>query len=290
MTLKVFAHAKINLSLKVGPPQNDGRHPLDSLVAFTRTCGDEVQIESAQHLSLDIAGPFAQGLSGGEDNLVLRAARLLQEHAGITHGATIKLVKNLPIASGIGGGSADAAAALTGLNQVWGVGLSSQALQDLGALLGADVPACVIGQALRMTGTGEATETVPPLPRLGIVLVNPLVSCPTAPVYQKFDQIGLFNESPVEPLPTLHTQPMLLEFLRVSPNDLEAPAIALVPKIGDVLAAISVTQDVLLTRMSGSGATCFGLYANLAQAEAAAAILRKSLASSPIWVEADEIT
>jgi 4-diphosphocytidyl-2-C-methyl-D-erythritol kinase len=289
MTLTVFAPAKINLSLRVGPPGLDGRHPLDSLVAFTNTCGDTLELSQADHLNLQIIGPFGQVLSMTDDNLVLRAAALLQDHVRSKQGASIILTKSLPIASGIGGGSADAAAALFGLNQLWGSGADIETLQRLGATLGADVPACVLGAALRMTGTGETTQAVPPLPKLGIVLVNPLVPCPTGPVYQKYDQLGAFADPQMAPLPPLKTTQSLLDYLRATPNDLEAPAIALVPQIGSILSAIGTTKDILLTRMSGSGATCFGLYANVDDAKFAAANLKIALASSPIWVEADEI-
>jgi 4-diphosphocytidyl-2-C-methyl-D-erythritol kinase len=289
MTVKVFAPAKINLSLRVGPPGLDARHPLDSLVCFTRTCGDNLRLTQADALGLAIDGPFAAGLLADADNLVMRAAQSLRDFGGIGRGAAITLTKRLPIASGIGGGSADAAAALIGLNQLWGVGARIEQLQELGAKLGADVPACVQGTSLRMTGTGETTVPVGQLPRLAIVLVNPLVSCPTGPVYKQFDRMGRFTEQPLAPLPEIATQSGLLDYLRATPNDLEAAAIALVPQIGDVLSVLAETGDLLLARMSGSGSTCFGLYSNLAQAQAAAVAIKTRLASYPIWVEADEI-
>jgi 4-diphosphocytidyl-2-C-methyl-D-erythritol kinase len=289
MTIKVFAPAKINLTLRVGPPGRDGRHPLDSLVCFTHTCGDDLCLEEADTLGLAIDGPFAAGLSADADNLVMRAAQLLRDLGGIGRGAAITLTKRLPIASGIGGGSADAAAALIGLNQLWGLGASTQQLQELGGRLGADVPACVQGASLRMTGTGETTVPVGQLPRLAIVLVNPLVSCPTGPVYQQFDRMGRFTKQPLTPLPELATQSGLLDYLRATPNDLEAAAIALVPEIGEVLSALAETGNLLLARMSGSGSTCFGLYPNLSDAQAAAVAIKSRLASDPIWVEADEI-
>ena len=289
MTAPVFAPAKINLTLRVGPPRPDGRHPLDSLVSFTQRCGDSLDFDDAGELSLTIQGPFAAGLSTQSDNLVLQAARLLRDYAGVTKGAAIKLVKNLPVASGIGGGSADAAGALIGLNDLWGVGASRENLQSLGATLGADVPACVLGAALRMTGTGETIEAVKRLPKLGIVVVNPLIPCPTGKVYQRFDEIGPSAELCLSPLPDISTAATLLDYLRVTPNDLEAPAMALVPQIGLVLAALGDTQHVLLARMSGSGATCFGLYATFSDAQAAARVIKNTLASFPIWVEADEI-
>lgn len=289
MTLRVFAPAKINLSLRVGPPEPDGRHPLDSLVCFARTCGDILTFEPADDLSLSIEGTFAQGLSSSDDNLVLRAAKLLRDFAGSDYGAAITLDKRLPVASGIGGGSADAASALVGLNRLWDCGADLGQLQELGASLGADVPACVLGTALRMTGTGETISAAPPLPKLGIVLVNPLIVCPTGPVYRQYDLIGRFSHADLHPLPELVTTDALLKFLNAAPNDLQAPAIDLVPQIGDVLASIAATAHVLLARMSGSGATCFGLYADLAEAQLAARHIRNTLASARFWVEADEI-
>ena len=289
MTLRVFAPAKVNLSLCVGQLKSDGRHALDSLVVFTRTYGDGLHFEQARELALNIDGPFAESLSHQSDNLVLRAASRLREHNAISSGAIITLTKSLPIASGIGGGSADAAATLKGLNELWGLGVGYSALAHLAESLGSDVPACVLGQALRMTGAGEILQAVPSMPKMGIVLVNPLVPCATGPVFARYDALGSKNNVAYEALPDLSTTAMLLTYLYEMPNDLEPAAIAMVPQIGRILEAIGGTPDVLLARMSGSGATCFGLYANLAQATIAAQALRNQIASSPIWVEADEI-
>ncbi len=285
----VFAPAKINLSLRVGSPGIDGRHPLDSVVAFTATCGDELGFAVAPELSLSISGPFGDGLTTGEDNLVLRAAKALREVCGITAGAAISLDKRLPLASGIGGGSADAAAALLGLNKLWHCNLDVLELQAIGARLGADIPACVAGTALRMTGTGEAIEPIAKLPSLGIVLVNPLVDCPTGPVYQQYDRLGQFTNATLAPLPQFATKPALLDYLQRTPNDLEGAAIALVPRIAEVLTAISNSPRVLLARMSGSGATCFGIYEDLGAAKIAASHIKNALAFAPVWVEADQI-
>jgi 4-diphosphocytidyl-2-C-methyl-D-erythritol kinase len=289
MMLSFLAPAKINLSLAVGPAGPDGRHPLDSLVAFTRTIGDLLTFSAAPALTLTVDGPFGAGLAGETDNLVLRAARLLADHADIKNGAAIGLTKNLPIASGIGGGSADAAATLIGLNALWKTGLTVKDLQDLGASLGADVPACVAGHPLRMTGTGEVTMPVGALPALGIVLVNPIIACPTPPVYRRFDNIGGAKPLALNALPSLETQDHLLSYLAQAGNDLEPAARDLVPSIGAVLDAIAASDDVLLTRMSGSGATCFGLYPDKVRAQAGAAEIKNRLAIDPIWVEADEL-
>jgi 4-diphosphocytidyl-2-C-methyl-D-erythritol kinase len=289
MTQTWHAPAKINLSLKVGPAGPDGRHPLDSLVAFARRIGDVVRLEPAPDLELNIDGLFSDSLQHETDNLILRAARLLAQHLKIDQGAKITLTKNLPVASGIGGGSADAAAALVGLNDLWQGGLSLAALAELGATLGADVPACVMGAPLRMTGTGETISPIDALPSLGIVLVNPLKDCPTGPVYQAFDRMGGVADLVMTPLPQLATQDLLLAYLIAHENDLESAAIQLVPEIAMTLSAIAGSPDVLLSRMSGSGATCFGLYPTLRHAQAAARAIKNQLAFSPVWVEADEI-
>jgi 4-diphosphocytidyl-2-C-methyl-D-erythritol kinase len=155
--------------------------------------------------------------------------------------------------------------------------------------LGADVPACVLGTSLHMTGTGEAIREIPPLPRLGIVVVNPLIPCLTGPVYRQYDQRARFACMTQATLPDMSTTARLLDYLRATPNDLEPPAIALVPEIGEVLAAISNSPEVLLARMSGSGATCFGLYSDARAAQGAAHHIKKALASFPIWVEADVV-
>jgi 4-diphosphocytidyl-2-C-methyl-D-erythritol kinase len=290
MTRRYFAPAKVNLSLRVGPPQADGRHPLDSLVAFTRCVGDTIEVDDSDSFALVVMGPFGQDLSGETDNLVSRAATLLANHLGAKRGAHIVLTKNLPIASGIGGGSGDAAATLIGLNELWAGGLTRDQLAVLGAQLGADVPACILGQPLRMTGTGETTSPISSLPKMGIVLVNPLVACPTAPVYRHFDALGRWNAIDARPLPDVTTQAQLLSYLAASPNDLEPAARDLVPEIGDVLDAIGATAHVALARMSGSGATCFGLYETLEHAKVGAASIKNTLALSPVWVEADQLS
>jgi 4-diphosphocytidyl-2-C-methyl-D-erythritol kinase len=289
MSLRLFAPAKINLTLRVGPPLPSGRHPLDSLVAFTTHVGDGLELEDSDQLSLDIKGPFGAGLTNDGSNLILRAAQLLQLESRTKRGAAVILDKRLPLASGIGGGSADAAATLIGLNQLWQVGLSVEALCAVGATLGADVPGCILGKALRMTGTGETIEALSQVANIGIVLVNPLVECPTGPVYRQFDQSGRAEKLGYEALPDLSTQRELLTFLYATPNDLEPAAAALVPEISAVLAALRATPKVLLARMSGSGATCFGLYPTYEDARHARDCLKANQALDGFWVEADEI-
>jgi 4-diphosphocytidyl-2-C-methyl-D-erythritol kinase len=257
------APAKINLFLHVGDKRADGFHALQSLVAFTEA-GDDLAFAPAGALSLVIGGPFGKGLSAGDDNLIVKAAKALG-----SRGAAITLTKNLPVASGIGGGSADCAATLRGLNALWGLGRDTAALQEIGASLGSDVPVCITCQPQWMEGRGEVLTELPALPDLAIVLVNPGVGVPTGKVFGALKErrgVGL-------PLPPKFTgADDLVAYLKDTANDLEAPARVIAPVIGEVLDFIA-GQGALLSRMSGSGATCFGLFENgTAAARAADAI------------------
>ena len=261
--VRVFAPAKINLFLHVGDRRADGFHPLQSLAVFV-DAGDELALERSDRLTLAIEGPFAEGLASGADNLVIRAAHALNATGRIV------LTKNLPVASGIGGGSADAAAALRGLDTHWD--LNRGDLRDLAATLGSDVPVCLDSKAAWMEGRGEALTpaAVPPQP---MVLVNPRVGVSTAEVFRTLRSrtgVGM----------PLELSGDLVGFLRRMRNDLEAPARAIQPVIGDVLEALAAAPDILLARMSGSGATCFGLFADDASATKAARILS---AGHPNW-------
>lgn len=284
-----FAPAKINLTLRVGPPQADGRHPLDSLVCFTRICGDQISVEAAEALHLEISGPFRQGLSLGPDNLVIRAAEILASASHKSAQAHIRLIKNLPIASGIGGGSADAAATMHALNAFWKLNLPLEELLDLGTQLGADVPACLIGRPVHMTGTGETLASVGPLATMGVVLVNPGVPCPTGPVYRTYDALGTGPELYVQPIPDVASREGLLTYLQAMSNDLEPAAIKLVPEVADVLACLAASPQVRFVRMSGSGATCFALYDDLPAAQFGKKFVQQALANRGFWVEADLI-
>lgn len=257
------APAKLNLSLHVTGCRPDGYHLLDLLVVFLEL-GDVVTVAPGP-LSLSLTGPFAQGLAAEPDNLCLRAARLAGREARIT------LEKNLPVASGIGGGSADAAAVLRALD----------ARPERPEVLGADLPACLAGRPLRMRGLGEILVPLPPLPQLHVLLVNPGRGLPTPAVFKALAQRD--NPPMPEPLPDFPDAPALIAFLQECRNDLEAPAIALMPEIADCLAAIRAT-GAALARMSGSGATCFGLFATAAQAQAARA--RIAGANPGWWVAA----
>ena len=246
------APAKINFFLHVGERRADGFHPLQSLAVFT-DLGDVLAMEDAVELSLAVAGPFAAGLQGEGDNLVLRAGRALG-----SGGARLTLTKNLPVASGIGGGSADAAAALRGLSRLWNTG--DRNLHEIAATLGSDIPVCVDSTAAFMEGRGEILHPVPSMPRVPMLLVNPGVPVPTKDVFA-----ALETRSGVQmTLPRGYFQDTadLLRFLESTRNDLEAPALKLQPVIGEVLKAIAALPGALLARMSGSGATCFGIFAD----------------------------
>ncbi len=246
------APAKVNLYLHVTGRRVDGYHLLDSLAVFG-PAADRLRAERADALSLHITGPFGASLAGDADNLVLRAARGLAD--GRALGARLVLDKRLPVASGVGGGSADAAAALRLLARLWGVAIPD----GLAASLGADVPVCLAGQPARMTGVGEQLASAPVLPRFGLLLVNPGVGVSTPEVFRA--RRGGFSEPALLPPAWPDASAMARDLGRLG-NDLEAPAIRLCPAIADVLAWLRELPGCLLARMSGSGATCFGLFAD----------------------------
>ncbi|GAB0119103.1 4-(cytidine 5'-diphospho)-2-C-methyl-D-erythritol kinase [Acidisoma sp. 7E03] len=271
-----FAPAKVNLTLRVTGRRADGYHLLDSLVVFAGV-GDRLSVAPSNQLALTVTGPFAAGLEGDADNLVLRAARALAAAAGIAPFGALTLEKNLPVASGIGGGSSDAAAALRLLSLYWGLTLPVETMADLALGLGADVPVCLLRRPTRMAGIGEIITPVPPLPEgLGLLLVNPGVACPTPAIFRA-RAAAEAGFSPADAVPA-RSGLAVTEFaavLAASGNDLEAAAIGITPAIGTVLQAIGAQPGCLLARMSGSGATCFGLFATEAAARAAAADLRR---------------
>ncbi len=244
------APAKLNLALHVREKLPDGRHRIETIFAFC-TDGDRLEGEAADSLSLDCAGRFGGAIEG--DNLVLAAARALQEAAGVEGGAALRLTKSLPVASGIGGGSADAAAALRLLTRLWGIDPAHASAVAPG--LGADVPACLLSMTARGSGAGEKLELVDAgvagAPEL---LVNPLVGLSTRAVFEGWDGV---DRGP-------------LGEWREGRNDLEAPARSLVPEIGDTLDWLGRQAGASVVRMSGSGATCFALFDNEQARDAAA--------------------
>jgi 4-diphosphocytidyl-2-C-methyl-D-erythritol kinase len=247
------AYAKLNLALHVRHRRDDGYHSIETLFAFCED-GDEVSAERADSLSLTIAGPFGQGLDP-QDNLVLRAAERLAQASPSAAGARIVLTKLLPIASGLGGGAADAAAALRLLDRMWGSGLDSPRLRLIAADLGADVPACVDSTSARGFGRGDELEAVDlGLSGQPVLLVNPRVELATGEVFAAWDGV---DRGP-------------LDDWRMGRNDLEEPAMRLVPQVRSVVAWLAAQQGIELVRMSGSGATCFAFFGSEEQCSQAA--------------------
>lgn len=258
------APAKLNLYLHITGRRGNGYHELDSLVAFTEA-GDAVEACPAEVLSLAVDGPQAAALAGEADNLVLRAARALAAAVGLEPAAALRLDKRLPVASGIGGGSADAAAALRALVRLWRLDIAADRLAEIALGLGADVPVCLFGRPAVMRGIGEEIVPAPPVPAAPIVLVNPNRAVSTPAVFEArasgFSAPGRYRGAP-DPA-------ALAAALRETRNDLTDSALTLEPAIGTVLAALEA-QGALLARMSGSGATCFGIFGTDSAANAAA--------------------
>ena len=274
--VSAFARAKINLYLHVLGRRADGYHDLDSLVVFAGT-GDRIEAAPAGDLSLTVTGPFAAAVPVGEDNLVLRAARALAAATGVAAGAAIRLDKHLPAASGMGGGSADAAATIRTLSRLWRVELSKQAAMGLALGLGADVPICLAGRPAYLGGIGEAIEPAPMLPPAWLILANPLQAASTPRVFAArqgaYSQAGRFADAPAD-------AGDLARLLAGRRNDLTAAATSLVPAVGSVIAALQRLPGALIARMSGSGATAFALFA---EAEAARQAARRLAAEQPNW-------
>ena len=278
-----IAWAKVNLFLEVTGVRADGYHDLESLIVFAGL-GDRLDFAPADELIVTSHGDFAAALPSGEDNLVVRAARVLAETAGVPAEAEIRLHKRLPVAAGLGGGSADAAAALEGLAKLWDLRLGPGDLARLAAGLGADVPVCLEGRPALVRGVGDLVERPPPLPAAWLVLANPGLALSTREVFEARDD-GFSSPRRWRDLAVDAAD--LAECLSGYDNDLEEPARRLCPEIGRVLGALSETPGVLLARMSGSGATCFGLLATGEDAKAVAAGLTERHASW--WVAAAPI-
>ncbi|MEO0328911.1 MAG: 4-(cytidine 5'-diphospho)-2-C-methyl-D-erythritol kinase [Pseudomonadota bacterium] len=271
--IEEIAHAKINLALHVTDQRSDGFHELDSLIVFTLD-GDRIFVEpneTSNNHELFIDGPFAHQLASDEENLVMRAAHLLGQTTSEVAPASIHLIKNLPVASGIGGGSADAAATLRALKQFWKLDVD---LHPIAKSLGADVPMCLHSNPLRARGIGDELVLFEDAGSFPILLVNPGCSISTPSVFTELQTkqnapISRLGENPFSNI-------FAISQLR---NDLETPAISLNPEVGETLQALAKT-DPLLCRMSGSGATCFGIYDTLKSAEDAANVISKK---NPDW-------
>ncbi len=246
------APAKINLSLQIVGKREDGYHLLESVVAFTEF-GDEIQVIESDKLLLEVIGEFGHSLSSQpqENNLVWKAAVALQRYLPQPSGAHIILIKNLPIASGIGGGSADAAATINALCELWKLDIPEKKLNEIALALGSDVPVCLYGKSAIMRGIGEVIIPTSLPQQYFITLINPNISLPTAEVFRDF----VYQPQNNTAAPEQYT------------NDLEKTAIKKAPIIEKILASLQATEGCISARMSGSGATCFGLYNDKIAAE-----------------------
>ena len=271
----IHAPAKVNLYLHVGPPGSDGRHPLDSLVVFADArAADRIVFapSSEPSLTFQISNGSNEALEPDESNLVLRAVRALEAASGMRVSGTLTLEKHLPIAAGMGEGSADAAAILLMLNAGLSLRFDRKQLMEIAIPLGGDVPACVAGEPVLMRGDGDRVEPLKaPHPVLPALIFWPGLACPTGPVFRKYDAMGpsadFAETAPPEFLDPMTYAAQLSAYYQ---NDLEAPACALIPEISDVLSALQATEGQSMTALSGSGATCFAIYDTEMSARSAA--------------------
>jgi 4-diphosphocytidyl-2-C-methyl-D-erythritol kinase len=264
-----LARPKVNLYLEISGRLSNGYHLLNSLAVFPKT-GDLLTVNAANTLELEIEGTAPSGLGSADQNLVYRAAQLLQSKTGTRQGALITLQKNLPIASGVGGGSSDAAGALHLLNQLWALDISIDQLAVWSAELGADLPVCVHGSAAFMSGIGDIIHPAPSFPDFHMLLVNPGMEVSTPAIFKQLD-LPRKDQDPLVEIPDLQNLnfDQFIQYLKKRCNDLTPPAMAQVPDIKQVLSEIAQTSGCALSRMSGSGATCFGIYETPEQARAA---------------------
>jgi 4-diphosphocytidyl-2-C-methyl-D-erythritol kinase len=285
--------AKVNLSLRVIGRRTDGYHDLESVVAFA-DCADRLTLEPGGELKLATTGPLAAACGDAADNLVFKAAKLLADAVPNLKLGAFALDKVLPVAAGIGGGSADAAAALRLLARLNDLSLDDPRLQKVALATGADVPVCLFSRACDMTGVGEQLLPLAP-PSMPCVMVNPRVPVATKDVFQA---LGLRNGELLVGVTDVLKAPAWpeagasisdwIEVLEQVPNDLEAPAMRIEPVIGDVLEALRASAGVKLARMSGSGATCFAIFGAAAEAHAAAETIRSDQAGW--WVHAGTLS
>ncbi len=270
--LKIFAPAKVNLFLHLTRKRRDGYHELQSLISFA-DIGDYVTIEPAQSFSFHVTGDFADSFLDNEQsshldcsNLVVKATRALSQISNKALKARITLTKDLPLAAGLGGGSSDAAATIWGLMQFWGIKSDEPYLLPLMTKLGADVPVCLNCQNSVVEGIGEILTPAPEIEEIPILIVNPLISCPTKDIFLHHN--GIFKEK--IKIPDYFSSIFdYVDFLKSTDNDLYMPASKLVPEIGNIINALETQNSCLLARMTGSGASCFALFENIEQAKQA---------------------
>lgn len=279
MAREAFAPAKINLFLHVGAPGADGYHPLSSLMVFADV-GDRVSLQPGAASGFQVRGDFARDLAGEGDNLVLRAARALGEATGAAIPPLV-LDKVLPVASGLGGGSSDAGAALRLLRAALGLDVADERLEAIAAALGADGAACLWGRPVVAEGRGERLSPAPGLPRLDAVLVRPPVPVSTAAVYRRFDALGVFGDVTTPAMPeAFESAEEVASWLALMRNDLERAAMEVEPAVGSVLMTLEDEDETMLARVSGSGGTCFALCEGDVEAETLAERIE---AMEPRW-------
>ncbi|MEL7107977.1 MAG: 4-(cytidine 5'-diphospho)-2-C-methyl-D-erythritol kinase [Pseudomonadota bacterium] len=272
--LTEYAPAKVNLTLHVGPPKENERHNLISLVSFADIdAADVISAEPASHFSLAVDGPFARDSGPAKDNLVLKAARAMNDALdGNAPPLAFRLQKTLPCAAGIGGGSADAGAALRLIVRAHGGIEAEKMAQTVAPLLGGDVLACYHNLPGFMSGEGDVFEPILSVPRLPAVLVNPGIACPTGPVFDAFDALAPSDPPEHPPLPDNRTalRAFVTWLNENTRNSLQVPAMSMHPEITESLGRLQSLSGVRMVRMSGSGATCFALFESLELAEAGA--------------------
>lgn len=275
-----FAPAKVNLFLHVGAPGADGYHPLCSLMTFADV-GDRITMQLGEGRVV-AHGPFAEGLGRESDNLIIQAVRAFVAELGHPMSElAFSLEKNLPIASGLGGGTSDAGAALRLIRNVFAPQIDDARLEAVAARLGADGPACLWARPVVAEGRGERLSPAPAMPLLDAVLINPGVAISTPAVYRAFDAMGQFRDVTPPLMPdTFEDVQEVAAWLATQSNDLQAPAVALAPEVGDVLATLEGEPEVLLARVSGSGGTCFALCPDDISAETLAERIE---AMAPRW-------
>lgn len=271
-----LAPAKINLALHVIGQRPDGMHLLDTVAVFA-DIGDMVSADPAERLTLAIEGPLAAHAPIGSENLIIRAAECLRRHTRAKAGAALRLTKHLPSGAGFGGGSADAAAALLALNELWQTGMARSALAAIGVELGADIPMCVSGAALRARGIGEVIDPISGWPPLPMVLIWPGAAVPTGAIFSALEE--RVNE-PLPPIFRLETVAGVATWLAGQRNDLQHAAVQVAPVIHAGLEALRAAPGCLLARMSGSGSGCFGLFAST---ELSRAVASRIASAEPSW-------
>ncbi len=280
-SIRVFAPAKLNLFLHLTGCRSDGYHTLQSLIGFA-DIGDIIEIEPAEHFHFSVEGSFAKTLekegTQSDDNLVVKAAQSLAQIVDKNLDVHIRLTKNLPVAAGLGGGSSDAAATIWGLQEYWGLSRDTPYLWPLLTRLGADVPMCLHCQPQVVKGIGEELGSALLMPEIPVLLVNPLQSCSTTDVFLRGAN-KVFKDN-IDVPADFSSVFELIAFLQKCNNDLFDGAVSLLPEISNIMAALETQKNCLLARMSGSGASCFGLFETMNEAEKAAKIIVKD---NPDW-------